>query len=339
MKIRNRPIISVVIPVYNVEKYLPECIDSILAQEFVNFELILVNDGSPDNCENICQEYVRRDRRVRYFYQDNAGVAVARNLGMSVAKGKYIYLMDSDDAIDVNFLKYAYDSIKTMGGDFIVLGDCVKDRMPWPPALPTFATFFKRDILKRYPDIKQPVGVVSSQDGVFSHMLLAVSNKISFDGRPIYFYRQHEGQITKRICDRLEKYLSQVPYCFDVLNKFYQKHSLYERCAGHLARFIEHEPFEYRLMRLPFEKSQKIELFNLIKSFMTTHVMPYITEYDMGTLKPAFRLLLDSSDYDDFVIKLAKLNDVNVNVNPVLAPNRCRYNCFLNRLCRFICRK
>ena len=91
--------LSVIVPVYCVEPYLRRCVDSILAQTFTDFELILVDDGSPDGCPTICDEYVTKDQRVHVIHQENAGVSAARNLGIEVSKGRYIGFVDSDDYI------------------------------------------------------------------------------------------------------------------------------------------------------------------------------------------------------------------------------------------------
>lgn len=96
--------ISIIIPVYNVEKYLPQCVDSILAQTYQDFEVILVDDGSPDGSPAICNEYAQKDARVRVIHQPNAGVSAARNNGMSVAKGDWISFVDSDDWVDSDYL-------------------------------------------------------------------------------------------------------------------------------------------------------------------------------------------------------------------------------------------
>ena len=91
------PMVSVIVPVYKVEAYLPACIDSILGQTFRDFELLLVDDGSPDRCGEICDEYARRDGRVRVFHQSNAGVSAARNVGLEHARGEWVAFVDSDD--------------------------------------------------------------------------------------------------------------------------------------------------------------------------------------------------------------------------------------------------
>ena len=93
------PLVSVVVPVYKVEKYLRECVESVLAQTFTDFELILVDDGSPDNSGAICDEFAARDSRVRVFHKENGGVSSARNLGVAHARGEWISFVDSDDKL------------------------------------------------------------------------------------------------------------------------------------------------------------------------------------------------------------------------------------------------
>ena len=91
--------VSIIIPVYNTEEYLPSCIDSVLNQSFKDFELILVDDGSTDGCSDICDAYAKRDRRIRVFHKINDGVSSARNLGLNYVSGEWIYFVDSDDVL------------------------------------------------------------------------------------------------------------------------------------------------------------------------------------------------------------------------------------------------
>lgn len=104
------PKISVIVPVYKVEQYIHRCIDSILSQSFTDFELILVDDGSPDNCGKICDEYAQKDNRVRVFHKTNGGVSSARNLGLDNAIGKWVTFIDSDDYIEQGFLSIPLDA-------------------------------------------------------------------------------------------------------------------------------------------------------------------------------------------------------------------------------------
>ena len=91
------PIISIIVPVYNTEAYLRRCLESILTQTFTDFECILIDDGSLDNCPMICDEYATKDNRIIVIHQKNSGVSIARNIGLNVAKGEWINFVDSDD--------------------------------------------------------------------------------------------------------------------------------------------------------------------------------------------------------------------------------------------------
>lgn len=122
----NNIAISVIVPVYNVEKYLNRCIDSILAQTFTDFELLLIDDGSKDASGEICDEYVAKDTRVRVFHKNNEGVSKARNLGLDNARGEWITFVDADDYIDKDFL-YTYDSLKADVDVVVQSVYCIKD--------------------------------------------------------------------------------------------------------------------------------------------------------------------------------------------------------------------
>lgn len=113
------PHISVIVPVYKVEQYLAECVDSILMQTFTDFELILVDDGSPDRSGAICDEYARRDSRVRVIHQENQGLSGARNSGIDVAQGEFITFVDSDDLVDPRYLEILLAATKD-GADIAI---------------------------------------------------------------------------------------------------------------------------------------------------------------------------------------------------------------------------
>ena len=109
--------ISVIVPIYKVENYLHRCVDSIINQTYTNLEIILVDDGSPDNCPMICDEYAKKDSRIRIVHKKNEGVAVARNVGIDIATGKYIMFVDSDDFIENDMIKsMLYDLINNITG-------------------------------------------------------------------------------------------------------------------------------------------------------------------------------------------------------------------------------
>lgn len=120
-------IVSVVIPVYNVEKYLGRCINSVLNQTFKKFELILVNDGSKDKSLEICKEYEKRDSRIKVINTSNHGSSSARNTGMSYASGEWIIHFDSDDWVEPNILQLLYEKAISEDVDIVACGLCMDD--------------------------------------------------------------------------------------------------------------------------------------------------------------------------------------------------------------------
>ncbi|MDE1507155.1 glycosyltransferase family 2 protein [Ligilactobacillus salivarius] len=114
--------ISVIVPIYNVEKYLKKCLDSIINQTFKEFEIILVDDGSTDNSEMICKEYRRKDSRIVYLKKNNGGLSDARNYGLDYANGEYVAFIDSDDYLGKNFLEFLYRAIRTSKSEVAVCG-------------------------------------------------------------------------------------------------------------------------------------------------------------------------------------------------------------------------
>ena len=117
---KNRPIISIIVPVYNVESYLERCINSILNQTFKNFELILVDDGSTDGCKDICNEYKTKDKRIKVIHKENGGLSSARNAGLDIARGKYIGFVDSDDFINKDMYKTLFNTIQDNNSDMVI---------------------------------------------------------------------------------------------------------------------------------------------------------------------------------------------------------------------------
>lgn len=116
----TNPKISIIVPVYKAEKYINRCIDSILAQTLTDFELLLIDDGSPDRSGEICDKYAQKDSRIRVFHKENDGVASARQLGMDVAQGEYVIHADPDDWIESQMLQELYDKAKDNDSDVVI---------------------------------------------------------------------------------------------------------------------------------------------------------------------------------------------------------------------------
>ena len=118
----DKLLFSIIVPVYKTEKYLVQCIESILSQEFKNFELILVDDGSPDNCPQICDKYAAIDSRIHVIHKINKGLVSARQAGVAIATGEYVVCIDSDDWVDNNYLQKFAGAIYESGADIVCCG-------------------------------------------------------------------------------------------------------------------------------------------------------------------------------------------------------------------------
>ncbi|WP_312825293.1 glycosyltransferase family 2 protein [Epilithonimonas sp.] len=122
MNSKNFPKISVIIPVYNVEKYLHECLNSVLQQTFTDFEVLLINDGSTDSSGEICDEYAKKDNRIKVFHKINGGVSTARNHGIKESQGMWVCFIDSDDTVNNHYLQDFVSGVKSNSCDFVVQG-------------------------------------------------------------------------------------------------------------------------------------------------------------------------------------------------------------------------
>ena len=114
-----KELVSIVVPIYNVDKYLEECIESLKNQTYKNVEIILINDGSTDNSEQICRKEERQDNRIVFINKNNGGSASAKNVGLEIAKGDYISFVDSDDFIELDMIEYMVNTIKKYNADIV----------------------------------------------------------------------------------------------------------------------------------------------------------------------------------------------------------------------------
>ena len=119
-------LISVIVPVYKSEKYLDKCVESIVDQTYKNLEIILVDDGSPDNCPQICDEWAKKDGRIKVIHKENGGAAMARNAALDIASGDYIGFVDSDDYIEPNMIDKLYNALQSNGADISI---CANDEV------------------------------------------------------------------------------------------------------------------------------------------------------------------------------------------------------------------
>ena len=175
---------SIIIPVYNVEKYLPKCLDSIVNQTYKNIEIICINDGSTDNSLKILEEYAQKDERIKIINQENQGVSVARNVGIDNATGDYILFVDSDDWIDRDTCKILKIELENEYYDLIIFNHSVVTKKSTRPTkyiggnkFAFWAACYKTSIIKNN-NIKFPKNIKISEDHFFKYNFLYYAKNI-----------------------------------------------------------------------------------------------------------------------------------------------------------------
>ena len=217
-------LISVIVPVYNVEEYLKQCLDSILEQTFSNYEVILVNDGSTDSSGLICQEYAEKDSRIRYFEKENGGLSDARNYGIEQAQGEYLTFVDSDDFLDKMHLNVLYTALVNNNVDISIVNYANYQTSNATFYLHTFGEYYEKNysseelldnlaILERndlsfstiwgklykrsvFSFLRFPKGVIG-EDVALIYKIYTQVQKIVYFHKDTYIYRENESGITK----------------------------------------------------------------------------------------------------------------------------------------------
>jgi len=292
---------SIIVPIYNTEKYLPECVESVICQTYKNLEIILVNDGSLGNADEICKKYLALDTRIKYFSKKNEGVAIARNFGIAKASGDYIFCLDSDDTLDKFFVEELYKSFKKSGSELLVVGSQFNDDIKMIGGLPTWGFAVSKAILDKYPDIRFQEGFQPCEDGLFSHKLLAVVNNVSKCNSAKYIYRSNPNSSEHNI--NIKKILNDIPQWLNILENFYDKYNLWQTHKLHLLLFVEIEPFG-RLNTLKLNLFQKIYLAKLLLNFICKHNL--LSSVDISCFTPKFQIFIKSKSYLNYISNYAK---------------------------------
>lgn len=248
--IAGNSLVSVVVPIYKVEAYLKRCVDSIVAQTYKNLEIILVDDGSPDGCPRMCDDFAKSDSRIKVIHKKNGGLADARNAGLDIASGQYVAFIDSDDFIHTDYIEVLLDSMESKEADIAVAGFCkftsenvvVKainegagKNISLKEAILSYcslnstesATFisccnklYKREL---FDALRFPKGKLN-EDAFVSYQLLAnAQNRIVMVNEPLYYYYIRNDSIvgsvfSKRNLDVLDAYHNAVKW-FDEKNE------------------------------------------------------------------------------------------------------------------------
>ena len=213
---QNSPLISIIVPVYKVEAYLDQCVKSIACQTYENLEIILVDDGSPDHCPEMCDEWAKKDSRIKVIHKENGGLGAARNAGIAVANGDYIGFIDSDDWCEPDMFQELLESCVQFNASVAVCNAFIDWENGWAQERTAFSEertvwnasevlrrffdghltawacnkLYKRDVIEflHYP--KQAYEDISVARDLFTHI-----EKVAFSGKNSYHYRQRQGSI------------------------------------------------------------------------------------------------------------------------------------------------
>ena len=218
-------LVSVIVPIYNVQDYLEKCIDSIINQSYENLEIILVDDGSPDVCGRICDEYALKDKRIKVIHKENGGLSDARNSGIAIANGKYITFIDSDDFIHIRFIEILerlarIKQADVVVSDFFTFYECdkcqereiSKERIERAEVLTSkhlySNEFINREIVRLtvawgklydrnlWNGIRYPVGKIH-EDTFTTYKVMERAKCVVYLKEPMYFWRENPNSITR----------------------------------------------------------------------------------------------------------------------------------------------
>ena len=267
----DKPLISVIVPVYKVERYLPRCIESILGQTYTNFELILVDDGTPDRSGIICDRYAEKDSRIKVIHKENEGVSTARNVGIDAAKGEWITFVDSDDWVTSDCLHTLIKPTFEYNYDFVISSIEIRSLKVVPSLLKTenlvyskenieyivglitkprfhgpCAKLYRTEILSSR-QIRFPLGIKDGEDKIFVTEYLKYCKSMKTLSNITYFYnRLNECSLTQTFVhvDKLPFWIERYVRAFSEMCDVYGVDNTFKRkivsnvAAAHLYEYL-----------------------------------------------------------------------------------------------------
>ena len=237
-----QPKVSIIVPVYNVEKHLDKCVESLVNQTYKDLEIILVDDGSPDNCGKMCDDWAKKDSRIIVYHKENGGLSDARNYGIDRCTGEYICLVDSDDYVSADYVEFMYDlfgeseNCKVTACDMcVVRGDKFTPNSDFEGTVVLTrkeafekvlyhdmvdvsapAKLYKREV---FENIRYPKGRLYEDTYVFGDVLNKTDSFV-FGGKALYFYVQHDNSIVNgKFNEKRMQYIESVDRLIDAAKK------------------------------------------------------------------------------------------------------------------------
>lgn len=284
---QEKALISIIIPVYKVEKYLEKCIQSVINQTYENLQIILVDDGSPDNCGKICDEYAKKDHRIEVIHKSNGGLSDARNKGLEIAKGEYIGFVDSDDYIEADIYEVLYNLLKQYNADVSICNfyTVSQGKIAIKNVDSGIKEYTRIEILKEilldndiqsyawnklykrelFGEIKYPVGKKYEDIGT-TFYLLEKCNKVVVTGKPEYYYINRQDSIVNNVTETtITDYIELIMQRYDYIEENIKELSSYNK--DYLKRILKTAEQDIKSLKEvgDYTKKKYEELYNKVQ--------------------------------------------------------------------------
>lgn len=286
---QENALISIIIPVYKVEKYLEKCIQSVINQTYENLQIILVDDGSPDNCGKICDEYAKKDHRIEVIHKSNGGLSDARNKGLEIAKGEYIGFVDSDDYIEADMYEVLYNLLKQYNADVSICNfyTVSQGKISIKNADNGINEYNRIEILKEilldkniqsyawnklykkelFDEIKYPIGKKYEDIGT-TFYLLEKCNKVVVTGKSEYYYINRQDSIVNNVTEStIIDYIELIMQRYDYIEENIKELSSYNK--DYLKRILKTAEKDIKSLNEvgDYTKKKYEELYNKVQKF------------------------------------------------------------------------
>lgn len=298
--------ITVIIPIYNLSKYLRNCLESVINQTYKDLEIICINDGSTDDSISILKEYQAKDDRIIIIDKKNEGVSAARNEGIEKSNGEYLFCIDGDDYIDEDFFEKFYYNAKKNNSDLVVLSSFwnLDKRVSknYHSALPTCSMFIRKKILEENKFLRYPLNVQPGEDGIFSHKLLMFVYNVSFEYDAKYHYIKRVGQDSQRAIKEPKILLGVIKKWLELLEEFYNEYNFWESKSLSFAKYIEQEAFlAFRTKN--FTAEDEIKIFEILKNSLNK-IIKNIDKEDYKYFSKEFITFIESDSIKEYYSKV-----------------------------------
>lgn len=303
---------SIVVPVYNVEKYLNQCVASLTNQTYKNTEIILIDDGSKDSSGDICDKLASKDNRIIVVHKNNEGVSATRNKGIELATGDYILFIDADDLVDTNLIETVNKKINEEESDVVIYGfwtyysrylkrdshlRIVKrdnnEKEIFRISASMFNKAVKLEIFKSNPDLKFPKSRIG-EDMVVSACLIPLASKVGYIDNNLYFYRQ---RLNSAMHTFTKEDIEGIFFDIDTIIEFYKKRNIYTQYQQDIEWIALKHVIESSIISLVFTDNYSIDTNKLLIDYINNRFPNYKNN----------KYLNDANTYGNVPIKMVEL--------------------------------